>query len=817
MADRKISQFTPMPAAVADSSDALPIVDVSAGDTPEANRLITLGTIQTLLGGTNASIENAIRAEEAADDADAARIAAEVAEQGAKDARDAAIASPIWNYRPQNNTQLMAITGMVAGNRAIVIDTMHQWTYSGSAWVDNGPTLLAIPDYVMLTAAGGTGAAYTATAPAAADTNRGVFIFTPPTDQTAINPTLVVNGGPARQIRGIGEGASNTPIGRLKAGVPVVLIPRSTNQWQIVSDWDGINSANVAVLTSLGGAAGAWTATCSAPLVGTGSILKFSPPMDHAGGPLTISLNGGTAIRIYTEISEDPIAGQLRFGGRYMAEYSAGGIRLIGVRLPPVREAQRVTQEAQSAALALSQAVSALDGASNEKPPIYVQGGAGFSHWVASVKDAEDHLIIAAGTPRYIDCRMFREGRKKPLEIYVSGGTTKIIADKIYTAPAGCLVAIRRPLADSWVINSVGGDVTEEADALDAAPACDITFMTAGQSHSVLLIAGSGMHGLQRGLRDHASWMPSIFPVQGASGSTGLVPVSGVAGGAYWWNPATNTPGPSALAWKAALDAIPANQPKPAAISWIFSQNDAGKMGTDPTLSLAAYKATHKALFAWMRAQTGENTPIIWFPLQAYDLDASPTNAQVSAIRWTMFEIAAEDPYTHVGPIYHDLWHPYMDQHPSTAAQAMMGYRLGATLARILNGATVVEGPRVTAITEEAGGASFLITMAGAAGNPIQFPYTPPDTLELDGFEVYAAGAKPMTDSPVTIRRITWVSSTQMRITLSEPSPGAQIMWPAGCIKEHRAGRVIRLTNNVPVNAGWGNHPPLMPFKSSAF
>lgn len=69
MADRKISAFRVMTAAQADPDDTIPIVDASLGNSADGNRRISLLTIQTLLGGTNASIENAVRAETARDDA----------------------------------------------------------------------------------------------------------------------------------------------------------------------------------------------------------------------------------------------------------------------------------------------------------------------------------------------------------------------------------------------------------------------------------------------------------------------------------------------------------------------------------------------------------------------------------------------------------------------------------------------------------------------------------------------------------------------------------------------------------------------------
>ena len=66
MADRKISQFALLGAGQVSSQDSLPIVDASAGDAAGGNKRITVLALQTLLGGTAASVENAVRAETAA-------------------------------------------------------------------------------------------------------------------------------------------------------------------------------------------------------------------------------------------------------------------------------------------------------------------------------------------------------------------------------------------------------------------------------------------------------------------------------------------------------------------------------------------------------------------------------------------------------------------------------------------------------------------------------------------------------------------------------------------------------------------------------
>jgi len=63
----------------------------------------------------------------AASNADRAELAAEQA-----------IAAGAWDYTPNDAAALAAITGMTAGETALVRDTMHVWEYSGSSWGDTG-------------------------------------------------------------------------------------------------------------------------------------------------------------------------------------------------------------------------------------------------------------------------------------------------------------------------------------------------------------------------------------------------------------------------------------------------------------------------------------------------------------------------------------------------------------------------------------------------------------------------------------------------------------------------------------------------------
>ncbi|MCL4065351.1 hypothetical protein M3484_02010 [Pseudomonas sp. GX19020] len=75
--------------------------------------------------------------------AGSAQAAAAASAAQAQAALEAAIAAGTWNYTPVDNAALAAITGMTSGQTAYVRQTMHVWSYNGSAWVDTGESPLA--------------------------------------------------------------------------------------------------------------------------------------------------------------------------------------------------------------------------------------------------------------------------------------------------------------------------------------------------------------------------------------------------------------------------------------------------------------------------------------------------------------------------------------------------------------------------------------------------------------------------------------------------------------------------------------------------
>lgn len=829
MADQKISEVTNITSAEILDTDEFVVARASTGE----NFAITTDELVSLS-------ESAAQAA-----AEAAQIAAELARDEAEDARDdaqaAALTLATW-------TALSAVTGSTAGEGAEVLDSdtgthtdpvvggtvnnagKYSWSTSPAGWERIGDTGLSGKatqadvtagrvGFNVLTSVAGTGTAYTATGDSWADTDNQVVLFIPHTTSTSTNPTLSINGGTARAIAGVSSSVNASSAGQIVANRPY-LLRRDGVRWRIINQDTGFGLGAAVVPITVSGTDGdTYTGTSgAAPLVNAQSIISIRPPVANSVTDPTLAINGGSALRLYTEDTQSLEVGQIKANGYYLGIYNTGGIRLLGVQTRRFQEAERVTHRASADAIAMTTFTHPLEGSNNELDPIYIQGGSSYDYWVASAEDAYNHLLVLGGSPRYLDLRSLRAGLNVPLRVYVASGTGKLITDgTIYTAAEGSLIEVWRPATGSYVFNAISGAVTEESDSEDAPPACDITLITAGQSHSVLMFDGSGLHGIQRGLRDFGSYLPSIFPMQGATGSTGVVPYTGPSN-TYWWDPATSQPGPMATAWKAVLDAKPAGQPDPAAIILINGQNDAADMGDDATTASAAWKTAMEELIEWMRDQIDlvTRTPVIWFPLQGYDNNVSPTDAQVSAIRAVQLEMAAADPNLYIGPIYHDLYHPFQDQHPPRGSQMIMGYRLGAVLDEILNASTNAKGPYVSGITEESSGVSYLIDITADSGNPVYWPHVFSE-LELDGFAVYGGSDDPLTDTPITITKYERVSSTSLRLYLGTATSGAKILWPAGALKEHRAMRHLRNTNTTPVNTGWGNFPPLQPFYSGAF
>lgn len=419
-------------------------------------------------------------------------------------------------------------------------------------------------------------------------------------------------------------------------------------------------------------------------------------------------------------------------------------------------------------------------------------------------------ILVGGAGNKWIDLSNMVVGQAEPIMIYVTPGAAvaKFIASdgKVYSCSGGVVRAWRPALG----VTAFEGAVAEDVGA--SIPTASIGFITAGQSLAQRFAQGAGIHGLQLGLEHIAGITPSIRMINGATGSTGLVPDAGTT---YWWDPATGQPGPAATNWKDALDARPSGQ-QINFIYWVFGQNDAAAIGTTTATSLTNYLASYRALFAWMRTQVGNaSLPIIISPLGAWDNNVSPTDARIAAVRWAEMRLVATDAFTYLGPQYWDLHRPFYDVHLSRAGQMLQGYRLASSVDNILNGASRAMGPRVTKIAEVNGGASFRVFISKHSVND---PATKPDFS--DGFAVLPAGADPLSASPVPITSQVWVidgGQWALQLNLEPAAPGGTVIFPWGSLMEMRRGRYPRTTLNEPVNLGWGNHWPLQPIQSGAF
>ncbi|QEU08234.1 hypothetical protein [Paracoccus yeei] len=590
-------------------------------------------------------------------------------------------------------------------------------------------------------------------------------------------------------------------------------VMRIPNDIRVAADIaDGMTQARPIAMLSPGGTGAHYTATSNWPLTTGVSLISFVPPVENADFPdLTITgpfgTGGATETRTVLLVGEDglaPMPGQLRAGARYYGQYNDLAIRIIGLRRPAQSEEKRVTDEAQAGALMHTMASSALEAGGTEDVGIKVIGAPNFSHWVASRGD-RGNIILVDGATRWIDLTHLKPGCDDPITIRAITLARLRTPDQVYSVPAGTLVRVYRTTTADYVFEAIGGTVS----AITATyPACNFSFITGGQSLASNFLT-AGLHGFQRGLLDYNGTARAVFAIDGATGSTGLLPESAGTPG-YWWNDAgAGTPGPAALAWKAALDAKPSNQPTPAFIYWAMGQNDVGYMGAG--ITLARYIAAYQALFAWMRTQIGSNVPIIWSPLGSWDVDGAPSDDKASAIRWAEHSVRAAMTGVHFGPHTFDLPRSFYDVHPTEQGQVIQGYRLAAHVAALLYGNTPNNGPSISALTAVDGGLSYRIDFTpGDPGDPLW------RTAWVDGLAFYKPGQDPLSGADVVQTRHLWENNTRLRVWLAEAVTGATLLWPAGTLKEARAGRYVRNTGNSPLRVGIGNHVPLKPARITA-
>lgn len=660
---------------------------------------------------------------------------------------------------------------------------------------------------IPLTSVGGTTTAYTASSAVAGDPADGSwFVFTPNATNTGSNPTLAINGGTARTLVLAG---GTVVAGQLVSGVRYMLhrvgsgyVVHPANIGVTVGTCEAVSSNGVA-----------YTATVTAvPIMSQRTILKFTPDKTNTGSP-TLAINGGSAISILTEDAKAIPAGKLKSGSYYLL-WNLTGVAYIAFGVDDIiRETEGAIDASETHRREAAREKTLTTGGSDSLP-IYVLPSADLDRWIVSEGDA-GRIVHVAGTDVVVDLQFVRPGSGTPIYVYVADSSSAKLQQgpgrKTLTAGANTLVQIIRPQDDHYICTALSGSLTEGADVNDAAAARDRSFITAGQSHAAGFIQGGGLHGLQLGLRD-IGFTPSLWPIQGATGGSGLTAESNAV--EYWWDPATLTPGPSALTWKAALNGRPAAQPAPTAIYWCFGQTDAAQMGALTEFSIANYAQNLRDLFAWMRDEIEDdggaaNCPIIITPVGSQDAIV-PTAAQYSAVRWVELALIAEDAYIFQGPSTYDLPRRYYDSHPTLEGQKLQGYRLATTLNTIWNSGTVKPGPVVTQVQELDSGARYRIHIdISRTANP----FTKYENVY--GFAILAAGATPLTGSPLPIKRKAWalVGGTTwcLDLYLDVASVGATVMYPWGSFYESATGRFVRDI----VYTEQGNFQPLREFVGS--
>ncbi|WP_319496331.1 hypothetical protein [uncultured Cohaesibacter sp.] len=595
----------------------------------------------------------------------------------------------------------------------------------------------------------------------------------------------------------------------------------------VVSDL-AASKGKLVVLTSVAGDGAAYTATA-----GMGGIADdadhfviFTPNVTNTVTTPTLSVDGGPAFGIGESGLDGLGVGRLIASYPVVLYRSAGVWRLLTDKyikqliLSEVANRQEdvlvaedsAEHQARWAAIQQAQYENPLSEGGRQDDAIFLLNGVDYAEmWIASNGDGKQ--IITVSNDQYVDVRHMKVGVATPVVVMTyPGSTATIITDAgNHLIGANALVQIFRDAIGAYHFNAISGAVTLNGGA--ASPACDYTIITGGQSLAARFTEGAGVYGFQRGWRDYnGDDTKKFWFVNGSTGGSGLVPASNATN--YWWDPVADEPGPCALAWKAALDAIPAGQPAPALVLWIMDQTDAGTMGTDATLSMPAYKATYVKVFAWLQDQisTEVDTPIIVCPVGAWD---QPWDDGVQAVRWTEMELIEEIASVHQGPAYFDLPRPWDDVHHHMSGQKLLGYRAAAYVDNLLNAAGHGTGPYVTGIAEEQSGKVYVLTIQQQSEGDFTRP------LDVEGFGVYQAGANPLLNDWVNIVSTEWTEVGggvwQLRLDLGIAFPGATVVFPHGACTWARRGRWPMNLRNDPLQKGYGNVWPLKPFKSGAF
>ncbi|MEO1041619.1 MAG: hypothetical protein AAFX52_04950 [Pseudomonadota bacterium] len=647
------------------------------------------------------------------------------------------------------------------------------------------------------------------------------FFFRPSAPNDVNGPRLSVNGETARQL--------HDASGKLKAGylqpTEAYLIYRERALYRVIGGGGSMTIVRANNVRGIDGITYTANLPVGVPKVSHELLVQFSPSVGNRDKP-TIAFkeyNNSEALSIRDSNSVRLSAGELNSASQYLGVIS--GKRFILINYVSTAE-KKTKDEAFAAAVSLDrklssalmarqlgQVMSPLTNGGREREPVLVTSNH-HRGWTASVGD-EKRLPLIASKDLYIDYQHLRMGHTHRL--IAKASTSLSFIDRTYTALAGTVVdVVRIDKKGNHLDFVVSGHPTpphldEKRSYL--LPPREVCFITGGQSLAERCVSSGGLHGLQLALRDLGSATQSIYALNGAMGSTGLVDFTGEADD-YWWDHVKQGPGPMALRWNEILQGRPPSQPEPRFVYWVFGQKDSGAIGqVDPAYTTEFYLAQYRALFTWMREQLGrQDFPIVISPYAKKDNNVTPSDRMISAIRWVELDLINNDKHIHLGPALYDLPFSFADAHPSMTATIYQGYRLGIVIDRLLNSSTESNGPKIIGFVRETDTEVSITIEQGMPGKVFDSP------SELGHVGVFAQGEDPLvTDPAIVIKQTKKKDRSRVVYTLTlDRSIGddPELMWPWGAMTSVREAKFPVDTLNVPVSAGWNNHPPLEPIRT---
>ena len=647
-------------------------------------------------------------------------------------------------------------------------------TYATQSWVAGlGLGAAQVP---ILSAIGGTATAFTATGAVPPGAGR-TYLFAPHVTCGA-SPSLNVNATGAKGLRQQGGGQIRAQM--LQAGLLYLIADNGTNYQ--VQGVVGTHQqfGNLSVYSS--GGAIIWRV-----FKADGDTQPVWQCTFNVDGEINISTGPGgtTAPTIRQRIQVD---GASRFFGKILAD---AGTEVFSAKNPAFTYPNIMRWTA-----AVAEVTNARD-----LDPWVVQNAA---NWPFSPSGASLRRSIRVTTGgAFLNLQHMAANSSITIDTLEAGSNSRVYAgpdftfqgqaDKVLNIAGGGIYRAIKGGGSKIVLVADAGSITTGASQV--LPSYARHLVLTGQSWAQRF-ADHGVLGIQEVFRD-AGVDYSTWSIDASRGASAMIDGNATIADNYYWDTVNDQPGPNLLTAKATIQA----NPKGALVTdmiWMYGGADLGQLADTGKTTFATLVATQLKINAWLRGPSGLNNPNLrmWFcPTPSKARSGISPDANWYPMRRMFLEVCAQDPSgrSYRGIDYYADERVQDDEHYTFKAMANQGRRLARRMRNVLNGASEPEGPKITSVTDQGGGATYRVRISrGETG--MERPAVPV------GFAFLPAGTDWVTPTPIFPSAFAWGSDglgDYLDVTPATAGTGYRLCYPWGSMEEAAEyDRVIRGTGS---------------------